>query len=352
MVVTGGSAWVRGAAAPTGVAVGAAATGDVGTEVSGGVGAGLLDVVGRVKRLREVVVVALRSFRWCGRTRTVTRLVCARAGERAGLRGRRELRLRLGLRRRRRGDRLHALVPDTGHRAGHDDGRRLEHEIGAHGRAAGCNGASTRSAEERGERPRQRDRGEDADGAPVKLEPAPRAEEQCLDRADGDAEDAGDLLVAPAFELAHHERRALVEREPGERLEHFVEVRALVLERGGLGSLLERDLARPAARLAPAHAADVVRDRDQPVVRLLRALASLVRAVGVEESGLGGVFGVSGVRQQGERVLVDLARVLLVELLEGRLHPSRATKRSQLPQRLPWSRAGGPRGMPPCCSNG
>ena len=193
------SAWVRGAAAPTGVAVGAVATGDVGAVVSGGVGAGLLDVVGRVKRAagsrgRRAAKLSVMRADANGHA---ARLCESR--DRAGLRGRRELRLRLGLRRRRRGDRLHALVPDTGHRAGHDDGRRLEHEIGAHGRAAGCNGASARSAEERGEGPRQRDRGEDADGAPVKLEPAPRAEEQCLDRADGDPEDAGDLLVAPGL---------------------------------------------------------------------------------------------------------------------------------------------------------
>src|SRR5439155_2213147 len=109
----------------------------------------------------------------------------------------------------------------------------------------------------------QRHRAEDAEGRALHLEPASRAEEERLDRADGQGEDAGDLLVAAPLELAHDEGRALVEREVGERGQQLVEGWPLVVEGRGLGSLVERDLARPAAGLAPAHAADVVRDRDQ-----------------------------------------------------------------------------------------
>jgi hypothetical protein len=99
--------------------------------------------------------------------------------------------------------------------------------------------------------------------------------------------------------------------------QHLVEVRLLVVARRRLRRLVERDLARPRAGLAPAHAADVVRDRDQPVVRLVRPLALLEGAVGVEERRLGDVLRVGRVRRQRERVLVDLARVPFVELLEG-----------------------------------
>jgi hypothetical protein len=83
------------------------------------------------------------------------------------------------------------------------------------------------------------------------------------------------------------------------------------------GSVVERGLLRTVAGLAPAHPADVVRDRDEPVVWAVRAVASLERAVGVHERRLGDVLRVGRVRQQGERVLVDVARVALVELFEG-----------------------------------
>jgi len=208
----------------------------------------------------------------------------------------------------------------------------LSTEVGTDRRAAGGDGTSSGSEEGR-EGAGQRHRAEDSEGAALHAEPAARAEEERLDRADGQAEHAGDLLVAAPLELAHHQGGALIEGEVGERGQHVVEFRSLVVEGRGLGSLLERNLARPAAGLAPAHPADVVRDRDQPVVRLLRALATLVRAVGVEEGGLGDIFRVSRVRQQRERVLVDLARVLSVELLEGTVAgPLEQAKR------LPWSR--------------
>ena len=55
-------------------------------------------------------------------------------------------------------------------------------------------------------------------------------------------------------------------------------------------ALVERDLARAALRLAEPLAADVVRDRDQPAVRLLRPRPALERAIGVEERRLGDVL--------------------------------------------------------------
>ena len=100
-------------------------------------------------------------------------------------------------------------------------------------------------------------------------------------------------------------------------MEDVVDARLVVLRGDRLRRVFERDLARAVAGLAPAHAADVVRDRDQPVVRAVRPVAALEGAVGVEERRLGDVLSVGRVRQQGERVLVDVARVAAVELLEG-----------------------------------
>ena len=81
--------------------------------------------------------------------------------------------------------------------------------------------------------------------------------------------------------------------------------------------LLEGDLVRAALRLAETLPADVVRDRDQPVLRLLRALPLLVGAVGVQEGGLRDVFGVSLVAQDDQRVPIDVAHMLPIEALEG-----------------------------------
>ena len=92
----------------------------------------------------------------------------------------------------------------------------------------------------------------------------------------------------------------------------------VVVDNGCLGELfLEGDLVRPALRLAEALAADVVRDRDQPVLRRAGALALLERAVGVQEGRLGDVLGVGFVTQDDERVAVHVARVLAIEALEG-----------------------------------
>src|SRR5262249_52176233 len=91
---------------------------------------------------------------------------------------------------------------------------------------------------------------------------AARAEDERLHRADRDAEDLGDLLVAAPLELAHHERGALVEGEVAERAADVLGADRVLVD-DGLGELLlVDDLVRPALRLAEALAADVVRDRD------------------------------------------------------------------------------------------
>ena len=151
-------------------------------------------------------------------------------------------------------------------------------------------------------------------------ESAAGAEDQGLDRADGEVEDLGDLGVRAAFELAHDERGALVEREEAERTADLAcggDV-CVVGCRGG-EALVELDLLRAARRVAEALPADVVRDLDQPVVRAMRALAALERAVGVEEGRLGDVLGVGLVVEDRERVAVDGVDVPSVELLEGAL---------------------------------
>ncbi len=288
-----------------------------------------------------------------------------RRGHRCAL-GRRAVRSVL-CHRRRRGHRvgllqllLHALVPD----AGRDQGagrqrRRLEREAAADRRAA-------TAAEQAGERARQRDRPERlerasvralaageagavvalaqvcAQGAlllagqpPVELardrelgllardrllellaQGAARAEEERLHRADADFEDLRDLLVAAALELAHDDRGTLVEGEVAERPPDVLG-RQRVLVDDALGELLlEADLGRAPLRLAEALAADVVRDRDQPVLGLLRALAALEGAIGVEERRLGDVLGVRLVPEHDEGVAVHVARVLAVEPLK------------------------------------
>src|SRR5207253_6488645 len=81
----------------------------------------------------------------------------------------------------------------------------------------------------------------------------------------------------------------------------------------------ELDLPRAAPRLAEALPADVVGNRDQPVLQLLRPLAALERAVGVQEGRLRRVLGLAGIAQHGERVAVHVAGVAPVDALERAL---------------------------------
>ena len=81
-------------------------------------------------------------------------------------------------------------------------------------------------------------------------------------------------------------------------------------------AIVELDLVGASLRLAEALPADVVRDRDQPVLRVPRALASLVGAVGVQERRLRHVLGVGRLPQDRERVAIDVTDVLPVDALE------------------------------------
>ena len=147
--------------------------------------------------------------------------------------------------------------------------------------------------------------------------PAP-AEDQRLDRAHRQPHDLRDLGVGAALELAHHERGPLVERELAERALDVVGREAVLgLLDGQLRRVLEqRQLRGPALQLAEALAADVVRDRDQPVLRLLGPLAALERAIRVQERRLGDVLRVGPVVDDGEGVAVDVACVAAVDALE------------------------------------
>jgi hypothetical protein len=149
---------------------------------------------------------------------------------------------------------------------------------------------------------------------------AASTEDQGLDGADGEVEDFRDLGVRAALELPHYERGALVEREEAERTADLAGRRDVrVLGRRCGEALVELHLLRAARRVAEALPADVVGNLDQPVVRAMRALAALERAVGVEEGGLGDVLCVGLVVEDRERVAVDGMDVPPVELLEGAL---------------------------------
>jgi hypothetical protein len=60
-----------------------------------------------------------------------------------------------------------------------------------------------------------------------------------------------------------------------------------------------------------------VRDRDQPLSRVPRAFASLVRAVRLQERGLGDVLGIVAIPQDHQRVPVHVLDVRAVQPLEG-----------------------------------
>src|SRR5205823_886558 len=91
--------------------------------------------------------------------------------------------------------------------------------------------------EELRERRRKRDDRERPDRRGLEPERAARAEDQRLDRGDRHAERVGDLRIRSPLELAHDERRALVEGKTGERVAIDVLCVAAVeeLERSGPG---------------------------------------------------------------------------------------------------------------------
>src|SRR5215218_8360271 len=96
------------------------------------------------------------------------------------------------------------------------------------------------------------------------------AEEQGLDGAHRRLEDRGDLGVRATLELAHDDCGALVEAQLRERVAELRGGRDVLVGAGGCAAVAfgERDFLRPAGGSAEALAALVVRDLDQPVVRL------------------------------------------------------------------------------------
>src|SRR5262249_20724882 len=115
---------------------------------------------------------------------------------------------------------------------------------------------------------------------------------------------------------------ALVEREVAEGAADVLTGRRLVVHERVGDVVLEGDLGRTSRRLPEPLATDVVGDRDQPVLRLLRPVALLdERAVGVEEGCLRDVLGVSGVAQHREGVAIHIPDVPRVHPLEGPVGP-------------------------------
>ena len=143
-----------------------------------------------------------------------------------------------------------------------------------------------------------------------------RAKDQRLDCADRESEDVGDLGIRPSLELPHDERGALVECQLPERAADVVRARPVVLGNEHRDTVFELDLGRPARGLPEALPADVVGDRDQPVLRRSRLLSRLHGAVRVHERRLRDVLRIGRVPADRERVAVHVGDVPAVQPLE------------------------------------
>ena len=104
---------------------------------------------------------------------------------------------------------------------------------------------------------------------------AARTKDERLDGARRDVQDLGDLGVRASLELAHDERGALVEPEVAQCAADVLAGGQIVVDDRVRDVVLERDLRRSTGRLPEALPADVVRNRDQPVLRLLRTIPLL-----------------------------------------------------------------------------
>jgi hypothetical protein len=103
-----------------------------------------------------------------------------------------------------------------------------------------------------------------------------------------------------------------------ERAQHTLHVRPLILgEREMLDVILERHFLHATACTRVARARDIVRDLDQPVVRLEDLVTALVRAVGVHERRLRDVLRIRRITEQRERVVIDVLDVTTVDGLES-----------------------------------
>src|SRR5260221_9049988 len=108
-------------------------------------------------------------------------------------------------------------------------------------------------------------------------ERTPRAEDERFDGRRRQTEDLADLGVRATLELTHDDRGALVEREVPERAADVFRRRCLVVVgHEPVGDVeVELNLFRSPRRGAEALAANVVRDRDEPVEGHAWLLAAL-----------------------------------------------------------------------------
>jgi hypothetical protein len=143
-------------------------------------------------------------------------------------------------------------------------------------------------------------------------EAAPGPKQQRLDRAGRQLERVRDLARRPTLELAHHQRRALIERQLLERAHEIVERRSLLVGYDVGDFVPQGYLERTPGGLAEALTAEVQRNAVQPRPGASRSRSALDRAVRVEKRGLGDVFCVGCIPEQGGRVLVDVADVALI----------------------------------------
>ncbi len=103
-------------------------------------------------------------------------------------------------------------------------------------------------------------------------------------------------------------------------VQDLLHVRLLVVEDGqGVDVLFQRHLPDPAGRARIPRPRCVVRDLDQPVLRLERLLAALERPVGVQERRLRDVLGVGRIPEERKGVVVDVLDVASIEPFEGKI---------------------------------
>src|SRR5439155_5695566 len=144
-------------------------------------------------------------------------------------------------------------------------------------------------------------------------ERAPRAEEQRLDSAFGQAELLRDLAVREALPLAEEDRPLLVRRQLGERVGETRQLVVRPLRRGReprhpVRVLHELPLVAAPGRALPL-AADVLGDLEQPGRLRPRHDALAQPAEGVHERVLDGVLRLLAARQPAEAVAEDPPRV-------------------------------------------
>ena len=136
------------------------------------------------------------------------------------------------------------------------------------------------------------------------------AEDQRLDRRLAHLERGRDLAVGAAFELAQDERLPLLRRQLGERgAERLGAAAFRLLDR----NLLELDLDGAPRAVREGAAAFVVGDLDQPVARLLHALAASEGAEGADEGRLDDILRVRAGAQDQHDVPQNLVRVAPIQ---------------------------------------